>query len=118
LHGHAESDIFSSSGAEGDVGLHLALPENRTSEEGQYETSSRFDGGRVLIILVSVLASKVCINKAVQTLIQLREKQYAFGRSLEKVSDDSFYSLAMGFARVVAETSGAVDGVLNIGSGV
>jgi len=52
-HGHAECNIFGSSGAQGDVSLQFARPNDGAVEASKGESGSGLDTNRVLIVFIS-----------------------------------------------------------------
>ena len=117
-HSHAERHILGSGRAEGDVGLELAGPDNRTTEEGEDKARSGFDGDRVLFIFISVEPSKVGVHPTVKTFLKVGLEADTFVAGADQITDNALDGLAMGMSGIMAEAGDLVDGELNVRTSV
>ena len=88
--------------------MQLGLPNDGAAEQGQSESSTRFDRDRILVVFVTIEARKVGINIAIQTFSEIRSEEDAFVTGVDEVPDDTLDCLTMGLAGRVGEAGDLV----------
>jgi len=114
-HGHAEGNVFGSSGAQSDVSLQFARPNDGAVEESKGESGSGLDTNRVLIVFVSPQSSKICVTPAVQSFGKVWLELDSMFASADEVSNNPFDGLSVGLLWTVGEASDLMDSKLDIG---